>query len=439
MSTTVKVANYNTMLLPWIVSIGGDDFHNADRVAKILKLPFLQGNDVVVLEELFNIAPSTALLNGLHDAGYIHQTRVVGADDWPDRKQAMPWNRSQWTSTHTEPENGGIAIVSRHPITWAEQLIYADGCGWDHESAKGFAYARVEKDGRTLHVVGTHPQSTDTGCGDEKSYRQNAAKIRHRQFTQLDDFLTEKEHTGLIPSGEPVLLVGDFNVDRHDRAEYSSTLATLRAEDAARTGRTYSFDTKANTLAHARYPDDGPEDLDLALQRTGHTLLENWTVDVSAPTTAAYTVTAGGKHVEVTDPSDHYPIVATGVLPEPPKNPSTLRVDKVTITAGDDSGGDDLYGEITVNGRRVWHVERDDALSDKKPPYQLPGVDHGFLASFDGNFVVTALVWDSDSPDPDDELVRQSVTVDGRTAPGPHTVHLTGLHGAADLTYTLQR
>ncbi|TXL87720.1 hypothetical protein [Streptomyces sp. IB2014 016-6] len=144
-----------------------------------------------------------ALLNGLHDLGYIHQTRVVGATVWHDQKSFVPWDAQRHTSSGTEPENGGVAVVSRHPTTRAEEFIYRDRCGSDHEAAKGFAYVRVDKAGRSFHLVATQAQSSDTGCGTQHDYRAKSAAIRHQQSTQMDSFLSGLETPGASPAESP--------------------------------------------------------------------------------------------------------------------------------------------------------------------------------------------------------------------------------------------
>ncbi|MFH8617563.1 sphingomyelin phosphodiesterase [Streptomyces sp. NPDC017979] len=436
---SLRIVNYNTMLLTQFITLQGDDFRNQERVTKILAAQFLKDNDIVVLEELFNIAPSVALLNGLHDLGYTHQTRVVGATVWHDQKSFVPWDAQHHTSTGTEPENGGVAVVSRYPITRAEEFVYRDGCGADHEAAKGFAYVRVDKAGRSFHLVATHTQSTDTGCGGPEDYRAKSAAIRLRQFTQMDAFLTDLEHSGRIPSGEPLILTGDFNVDRHDTTEYPGVLDTLRARAGTHSGPDCSFDTAHNTLARLRYPGDPAEDLDHALQRTGHPPLDDWAVTVVTPATTSYTVTHDHHDTTVTDLSDHYPITATGTLATPALPPATLTVDKVLMTKGDDANGDDLYGEITVNGHRAWYRDRSHPLDNHKPPYELPDLDHTPHPGWDQRFTITALIMDDDFPDDPDELVRHTFTLDATTPPGQQTIPVTGPRGAAELTYTLRR
>ncbi|MEV0038469.1 hypothetical protein [Streptomyces sp. NPDC050804] len=70
-------------------------------------------------------------------------------------------NSPDWDEPHHSEslEDGGVAIVSRHRITCKAEAEFPEGHGWDHQSAKGFAYARIVVGGANVHVFGTHPQA----------------------------------------------------------------------------------------------------------------------------------------------------------------------------------------------------------------------------------------------------------------------------------------
>ncbi|MCX5126991.1 sphingomyelin phosphodiesterase [Streptomyces sp. NBC_00347] len=437
---SLRVINYNTMLLSGWMTLDNSQFANRARVRAMLDSGIFDGQDVMVLQELFNVDSSKQLLNGLYDQGYRYQTRVVGASHW-DGTHAREWDAEHLGGGGLE--NGGVAVVSRHPIETAEQQVFVTGCGADKHAQKGFAYARINKDGHVFHVAGTHPQSTDGGCGA----RRDAAAVRAGQFEEIDRFLTGKEGGDEIGAGEPVLLVGDMNVDRYT-PEYQDMLARLHARDGSTTGERYSFDPQANELAAVRYPDDGPEDLDFVLQREGHAPLQDWAGEVVRPrATAPIEVEGrtgpGGIFIkdQVRDLSDHYAIVASGRLPERSADTWQLRVDRVRMVAGDeqDGTGDDLYGDVTVNGRYLWSVARSASLDDRKFPYDLPGISPECVSGAEGSFTIRVHVVDNDTVG-DDELVDGSLTWRAADdAPGTHTVTMSGPYGAAELTYTVDR
>ncbi|MEV7471016.1 endonuclease/exonuclease/phosphatase family protein [Streptomyces kronopolitis] len=432
------MVNYNTMLLSTWMTLDNSQFNNSARVQAMLDNGFLDDKDVIVLEELFHIDASKKLLNGLYDKGYRYQTRVVGASKWEGTRGR------DWDGEHLNGgglENGGVAIVSRHPIEVSEQQVFAKGCAADKHAQKGFAYARINKGGHLFHVAGTHPQATDSGCGS----RKDAAEVRASQFKEIDQFFTRKERDNEIASTEPALIVGDLNVDR-DTPEYVDMLRLLQASDGRRAGERHSFDTQNNELAKIRYPDDQPEDLDFALQRRGHPPVDDWSYEVTRPRSTSPLVVEGrtgpgGIFVkdQVRDLSDHYALTASGTMPARSAKSWRLRIDRITMTKGDEQNdsGDDLYGDVTVNGTYLWSVARGNSLNNKKFPYDLPSVSHQYLMSDEG-FTIHVHIVDNDTIG-DDELVDASERWNPvGNSPGTHTVTLTGRYGAADLTYTVE-
>lgn len=200
------------------------------------------------------------------------------------------------------PEDGGVTVLSKWPIVRKEQFIYKDACGSDWWSNKGFVYAELNVNGSTVHVVGTHAQSTDSGCATGE-----AAQMRSRQFKQIDAFLDAKN----IPVSEQVIVAGDMNVDSRS-PEYASMLADAGLAGAdARTGHPYSFDTQDNSIASYRYPDDPREDLDYVLHRAGHAKPSGWTNEVVKEQSAPWTVSSWGTDYTYTNLSDHYPLIGS--------------------------------------------------------------------------------------------------------------------------------
>ncbi|MFD0292606.1 endonuclease/exonuclease/phosphatase family protein [Streptomyces sp. NPDC127118] len=162
---------------------------------------------MVVLQEAFDNSASDALLRNA-SAQYPYQTPVVG-------RSKSGWDATSGAYSAVTPEDGGVTVLSKWPIVRKEQHIYKDACGSDSWSNKGFAYTELNVRGAKVHVVGTHTQSTDSGCKAGE-----AAAKRGLQFKQIDAFLDAKN----IPASEQVIVAGDFNVDSHS-SEYSSMLA----------------------------------------------------------------------------------------------------------------------------------------------------------------------------------------------------------------------
>ncbi|MER5984519.1 sphingomyelin phosphodiesterase [Streptomyces sp. NPDC001787] len=289
---SLRVLSYNAFIFSKALYPNWGQDH---RAAEIPKTSFFRGNDVVVLQEAFDNSASDALLRNA-SAQYPYQTPVVG-------RSKSGWDATGGSYSATTPEDGGVSVLSTWPIVRKEQYVFKDACGGDWFSNKGFAYAELDVNGTPVHIVGTHAQSTDPGCTAGQ-----AAQMRSRQFKEIDAFLDAKR----IPASEQVIVAGDFNVDFHS-SEYASLLtdAGLTAADA-RTGHPYSFDTRDNSIASERYPDDPREDLDHVLHRAGHAKPSGWTNEVVEERSAPWTVSSWGKDYTYTNLSDHYPVVASG-------------------------------------------------------------------------------------------------------------------------------
>ncbi|GHH50834.1 sphingomyelin phosphodiesterase [Streptomyces candidus] len=269
----------------------GQDF----RAKAIPAAPFFQGNDVVVLQELFDNASSDALGRNAA-AQYPYQTPVVG-------RGRTGWDATGGSYAATTPEDGGVTVYSKWPIVRKEQFVFKEACGSDWYSNKGFAYVVLNVNGARVHVVGTHLQSTDPGCKTGEAAARRSAQLR-----QIDAFLDAKR----IPQGEQVMVAGDFNVDSHS-PEYASMLRDGGLDGTqSRTGHPYSFDTADNSIAAERYPTDPREDLDYVLHRTGHARpASGWTNHVVKEQSAPWTVSSWGTSYTYTNLSDHYPVVAS--------------------------------------------------------------------------------------------------------------------------------
>lgn len=262
------------------------------RAAEIPKASFYQGHDVVVIQEAFDNAASDAL-KANSAAQYPYQTPVVG-------RSKTGWDATGGAYSSTTPEDGGVTILSKWPIVRKEQVVYKDACGADWWSNKGFAYVVLDVNGTKVHVVGTHAQSTDPGCGAGE-----AAEMRARQFRTIDAFLDGKN----IPANEQVIVAGDMNVDSRT-PELASMLANADlANSDTRTGHPYSFDTAMNSIANYRYPADPREDLDYVLYRKGNARPAGWENNVVKEQSAPWTVSSWGTSYTYTNLSDHYPVI----------------------------------------------------------------------------------------------------------------------------------
>lgn len=122
-------------------------------------------------------------------------------------------------STWWKPSNGGIFIASKWPIVASQNLVFAACQSTDCLAAKGVQYARIEKhvEGRAkrYHVFGTHLQAWRSA---------QATAVRSRQALEVAEFVAREG----IPSTEPVLLAGDFNVTGPSGRPFQELMDTLK-------------------------------------------------------------------------------------------------------------------------------------------------------------------------------------------------------------------
>ena len=286
----LNVLTYNVFLMSRnLYPNWGQDY----RAKAIASAGFFQGHDVVVLQEAFDNAASD-LLTSQASAAYPYHTPVVG-------RSTGGWDATGGSFSAATPEDGGVALLSRWPILHKEQYVFEDACGSDRYSNKGFVHAVLDVDGVRTHVIGTHLQSTDTGCSAGQP-----ASVRAAQLRTMRSFIDGAN----IPAAEPVLIAGDLNIDSHG-GEYPSLLANANVAPAdSRTGWANSFDTTDNSVAAYRYPGEPKEDLDHVLYRADHARPVNWHNEVLHVHSAPWTVTSWFKDYTYTDLSDHYPLSA---------------------------------------------------------------------------------------------------------------------------------
>ena len=227
----VDVLTFNAALLPGIIA----DTDQGERVARMA--PHLTGYDVLVLQEVFVNRWREALLTELADA-YPYRSALVGKDGARD----LPWR-----------QDGGIVILSRWPIEREATLIFGSVCsGSDCLADKGVAYVALRAGERRVHVFGTHAQSI---------YGADVEEVRATQFGLLREFMEAQD----IPADEPVLIVGDLNVDAYT-PELARLLELLEATwPPLVRARRYSWDPIRNA-----YAGGAPAWLDYVLVADGH-------------------------------------------------------------------------------------------------------------------------------------------------------------------------
>ena len=185
---SLKITTHNVYFLPTALYPNWGQSQRADLISKA---NYIQDQDVVIFNELFDKKASNRLLTNLQSQ-YPYQTPIVG-------KGTDGWQKTSGTYRKVKPVSGGVGIVSKWPIVEQEQHIYKNGCGADKLSNKGFAYIKINKNGKYQHIIGTHLQAEDPTCLKGKDQT-----IRKSQMNEIKQFIKDKN----IPKNEPVYIGG---------------------------------------------------------------------------------------------------------------------------------------------------------------------------------------------------------------------------------------
>ncbi|KAF8934857.1 hypothetical protein CPC16_009709 [Podila verticillata] len=286
-NTTFSVLSNNVYFLSETLYPNWGQRLRADLIAKS---NYIKGHDVVVFQECFDSDPYGVLSGGLRSQ-YPYQTPQVG-------QSKSGWDSTSGSYSSTTIENGGVVIASKWPIIAKHQFIYADGCGADWFSNKGFAYVILNVNGRKVHVFGTHMQSNDPACTSGQ-----AARYRTSSLKAWRSYIDSRN----IPANELVIMAGDFNIDLQSN-EYYSALSTLDARAPSKwTGTAWTWDADSNSIAHYNYPEGPNEYIDFVFVDNKHSAgVKSITQNAMLVHSTPYVL----KGATYNDYSDHYPVQA---------------------------------------------------------------------------------------------------------------------------------
>ncbi len=206
--------------------------------------------DVVTVNEAFTAALRPRLVEEMKAIGYTYSTNVLGNS-----------GGALWS--------GGVMIFSKYPFTTSKEHIFTHFASMDKNADKGVLYAQINKNGMKYNIFASHTNASytfkdtrlpleDEGRRARSGEYQPTTEIQKLgQFTEIRDFIKEQK----IPSNEPVIIIGDLNVDMlsekwQANSEYDQMLQTLNAIHPKITGLPYTLNSAANEWAN---PEDGPK------------------------------------------------------------------------------------------------------------------------------------------------------------------------------------
>ena len=305
-SIELNILQYNIFCRPRALFKDGQVARARD-IPKVISEQINSNVDVITFCEAFDDVARRNLISELNRVGFRYVTNVVGEYGIDETVRQELMNKRMCF------ENGGVMIVSRHPILKSESRVFTDFeiSGTDALAAKGMVYVKINVDGKLpVHVFAAHFQAWNTRDAFEN---RNMEAIDIRHF--IDSFC--------IPSDEAVIISGDFNSDYIKYPGKTNTI--FKYLDAVMPPRIthmeqYTSDPDTNTLV-GRDGQKRPyrhEWLDYILYSKSHKAPVGCSLQ-SLPIKSNYNISLGRflcccfrtqRRMPTRDLSDHYPVLA---------------------------------------------------------------------------------------------------------------------------------
>lgn len=222
---TIEALTFNVMqpVNPPIRYYGQEE--RSKRVKDVVSRYNLKTLDALVLNEVITDQSQKIILKDMSDLGLTNQTKNL--------------------DHFLHPVPGGVFICSQYPIEETDSVRFGNSCsGSDCFSSKGVVYAKVGKPESTFHIFATHMQAWP---GLEREH------IRTAQLSILKAFVQSKQ----IPFDEPVIIMGDMNMDMYkerNQLDFALSLLQFGLPDIANDSETFTVDTQGNPLVGADDP-----------------------------------------------------------------------------------------------------------------------------------------------------------------------------------------
>ncbi|KAI8321076.1 Endonuclease/exonuclease/phosphatase [Martensiomyces pterosporus] len=197
----LRILTQNMFMRPPLIKNNKSDWKDA-RLDYFIE-HILPNYDVVCLQEMFEFA-------SYRRSRLLEAANKLGFNYYVASERQFLWNVAI---------DGGLVILSRHPIVASDSIEYQRGMGPDWIPKKGALYAKLaihaqsnqkvgEEAATHVHILTTHTQASY----GEVIITQPDVKRRLAQLHEFHNFLERLLPKHRAP-GEPVLLTGDFNVD----------------------------------------------------------------------------------------------------------------------------------------------------------------------------------------------------------------------------------
>lgn len=212
---SLKLLSWNIYMLPPVVKVTG----KRKRAKAIGEKLVHSDYDILVLQEAFHAGARRKLRKEL--------------------KSEFPYeNGPAFRKVFSLKTSSGIWMLSKYPIHELGKVKFRQKHGFDNKMArKGALMVEIQKGDQKFHIVGTHLNAG------------GSLEVRASQIRQIKDELLDKYHE----EGIPLVVAGDFNIDKREQAGLDSMLNILQMEDYELDGeQKYTFDHTLNDLGDGK-------------------------------------------------------------------------------------------------------------------------------------------------------------------------------------------
>jgi len=254
--------------------------------------------DVIVFQEVFLPSAREYIVKTLVDT-YPYATQIGGESCSDQQWTYLATNCDEDSLRYKQTHNSGVFILSRWPIEESHSLTFVNyrvSYTFDFMARKGAVYARINKQGKLIHVVGTHLQA------DEGSHDIRMAQLDELRWW-IDDFKISKQ--------QAVIIAGDFNVSSLNKNQFAQMLSHTNAWVQLPKEGLGSVSASTNQYLSLIYGEQKEKTLDYILYRVDHLEAKN-NPEIKVLNFKSKKAWVADKifveNINIRDISDHYPV-----------------------------------------------------------------------------------------------------------------------------------
>jgi len=219
----LRVLQYNVWMRSWPIFILEGQEERAKTIPGMITRTFKDyAPDIVCFNEVFEKKAKAAIIQAMKYEGYGYNTEVLNSGPEMRGGVSALWQAFRRYAAGVKSvkmTSGGVMIFSRWPIEKTAEMMFENHSGEDSAAQKGVLYVKINKKGKKYNIFATH---TNAGSGKktevavEEKYKhlfpQKPIKLntRGRQELEMRRFIDAQN----IPTTEPIIIAGDFNVNR---------------------------------------------------------------------------------------------------------------------------------------------------------------------------------------------------------------------------------